>query len=395
MASFIGGGNLNSIQTNSPFAVIGGGNGNQIQSFANFCFVGGGENNMIANLYPTSTGFVISGSTIGGGLGNTVAEYDSFIGGGQANYIGAAADHSTIVGGGFNTILGSAGPVLGFIGGGQGNYLGTNLAYAAISGGISNVIQTMADGSFIGGGFNNVISSGAVFGTIGGGAGNLIGTSGSYATVAGGLDNTANGNFSFAVGDNAQATNDGSFVWADDEGTPFTSTVNNSFNVRASGGVAFVTSGAGVTVDGRPVYTSGSIGAITQSNLGTTNSYTPAIGNAAFNFTTTTQSGYYAKVGNLVYFEAWVIWSGKGSATSGNLSVTLPPVPVASPRAAFNIGYIAGITGVSRLVAISGGGGTSVSIDSFSNTTGNTTGVPVTSCASAGEIQITGTYRWQ
>jgi hypothetical protein len=159
--------------------------------------------------------------------------------------------------------------------------------------------------------------------------------------------------------------------------------------------VAFVTSGAGLTVDGKPVLTSGSVGAITQSSLGTTNSYTPAIGNGTFNFTTTTQSGYYAKVGNLVYFEAWVIWSSKGSAASGNLSVTLPPVPVASTRAAFNIGYVAGVTGVSQLVAISGGGGTTVSIDIFSGITGNTTGVPVTSCATTGEIQITGTYRWQ
>jgi len=148
-------------------------------------------------------------------------------------------------------------------------------------------------------------------------------------------------------------------------------------------------------VDGQPVLTSGSVGAITQANLGTTNSYTPVIGNGTFNFTTTTHSGYYAKVGNLVYFEAWLVWSGKGSAASGNLSVTLPPVPVASPRAAFNIGYVTGVTGVSQLVAITDGGGTSVSIDSFSGTTGSTTGVPVTSCATTGEIQITGTYRWQ
>jgi hypothetical protein len=123
---------------------------------------------------------------------------------------------------------------------------------------------------------------------------------------------------------------------------------------------------------------------------------TPAVGNDTFNFTTTTQSGYYAKVGNLVYFEAWVIWSSKGSAASGNLSVILPPAPVASPpRPVFNIGYVTGITGVSQLIAISGGGGTSISIDTFSGTTGTTTGVPVTSCANTGEIQITGTYRWQ
>jgi len=72
--------------------------------------------------------------------------------------------------------------------------------------------------------------------------------------VPGGAENLAGGLYSFAAGHDAKATNDGSFVWSDDSSSsPFASTNNNSFNVRASGGVQFVTSGAGVTVDGQPV----------------------------------------------------------------------------------------------------------------------------------------------
>ena len=64
------------------------------------------------------------------------------------------------------------------------------------------------------------------------------------ATVAGGELNIASGNFSLAAGLYAQATNDGAFVGADSQGTPFYSTNNDSFNVRAQGGLRFVTGGA-------------------------------------------------------------------------------------------------------------------------------------------------------
>src|SRR5208282_228148 len=100
-----------------------------------------------------------------------------------------------------------------------------------------------------GGGNRNTVSGN--WATIGGGYLNSATTN--FATVPGGSNNVASGQNSFAAGANAQATNSGAFVWADAEGTPFTSTNANSFNVRASGGVRFVTSGAGLTVDGQPV----------------------------------------------------------------------------------------------------------------------------------------------
>ncbi|HEY1662980.1 MAG TPA: VCBS repeat-containing protein [Verrucomicrobiae bacterium] len=132
---------------------------------------------------------------------------------------------------------------------------------------------------------------------------------------------------------------------------------------------------------------------MSQGNLGSTNSFTATIGNGSANFTTTTSSGYYAKVGNLVYFENWVVWSSKGSATSGNIVVSLPPVPIVSSRAAFNVGYINGISVTNQLVAFASAGSTAITLGAYSSTGVNI--VQASNCGATGELQITGTYRWQ
>ena len=104
----------------------------------------------------------------------------------------------------------------------------------------------------MGGGYLNTASG--YIATVGGGAINTA--SGQRATVGGGFFNTAAGDDSFAAGYYAQATNNGTFVWSDDSTfTPFASAVQNEFAVRANGGVRFVTSGAGMTVDGQAVVT--------------------------------------------------------------------------------------------------------------------------------------------
>jgi len=66
--------------------------------------------------------------------------------------------------------------------------------------------------------------------------------------VGGGASNTAQGNYSFAAGYRAKAVNGGTFVWADSldyDFNPFQSPgiggVVNTFNVRATGGVALFT----------------------------------------------------------------------------------------------------------------------------------------------------------
>ena len=59
---------------------------------------------------------------------------------------------------------------------------------------------------------------------------------GSAATVAGGSQNTASGAYSFAAGRRAKAIHDGSFVWADAIDEDYSSSISNSFKVRAAGG---------------------------------------------------------------------------------------------------------------------------------------------------------------
>jgi hypothetical protein len=59
----------------------------------------------------------------------------------------------------------------------------------------------------------------------------------SYATVPGGAQNVAGGEFSFAAGRQAQALNEGAFVWADSQNPTFSSTAANQFLIRANGGV--------------------------------------------------------------------------------------------------------------------------------------------------------------
>jgi hypothetical protein len=69
---------------------------------------------------------------------------------------------------------------------------------------------------------------------VGGGYVNIA--RGDYSAVPGGFQNEAGGNFSFAAGRRARALHDGSFVWADQYNVSFSSSADNQFNVRASGG---------------------------------------------------------------------------------------------------------------------------------------------------------------
>jgi len=60
-------------------------------------------------------------------------------------------------------------------------------------------------------------------------------------STAMGFGTTASGDYSTAMGRHAQATNDGTFVWADSEDADFASTGTNQFLIRASGGVGIGT----------------------------------------------------------------------------------------------------------------------------------------------------------
>jgi hypothetical protein len=205
--------------TNSP-NIIGGFSNNAVASGVYSATIGGGISNLVeASAYE---------STIGGGNGNVIeiAANDSTISGGYSQDIGPGADSATIAGGVNNAIQDSA-------------------YESAISGGNGNVIETNANDGNVGGGYFNTISApGSVI------AGGEFNTAGGYASaVPGGTGNFAGGDYSFAAGAGANATNDGAFVWADSLAYTFSSSAENEFSARATGGVRFVSA---VDSEGNP-----------------------------------------------------------------------------------------------------------------------------------------------
>jgi trimeric autotransporter adhesin len=158
------------------------------------------------------------------------------IGGSQLNFISPNVQGATIAGGGsgtnfFKTLYtNSVTADYGTVGGGVINQV-TNFC-GTIGGGFGNTAGNLAT---VGGGENNKAAGN--ISTIIGGQQNLA--SGGLATVLGGYGNIASGDNSFAAGFEAQALHFSSFVWADfgDGATPYSSTANNQFSVRAAGGI--------------------------------------------------------------------------------------------------------------------------------------------------------------
>lgn len=136
----------------------------------------------------------------------------------------AAGNFSSVAGGSLNAATGN----FSAIGGGQSNTASLN--NTTIAGGASNIAS--GDTSSIGGGTANMASGS--LSTIGGGDSNS--TAGSYAMIVGGRSNSASGDYSFAGGRQAKATMQGSFVWADSQGSDLITTATNQFLVRAQGG---------------------------------------------------------------------------------------------------------------------------------------------------------------
>lgn len=308
VSAFIGGGSGNIIQTNGYGSVIGGGTNNLINSF--YSFIGGGNSNIIAadpfllssppfdSCIGGGNSNIIQGSCfeslIGGGENNEIndegegASWDVTIGGGSSNLIsGGFKMFATICGGRQNQIGGDWGDGTtlaggeqngtvyaydSFIGGGYGNFI-DSADDSSIGGGSGNRVgnyfleyELYIDGATVAGGANNFVGQGS--GTIGGGrdnkvtfglsernAGGPAGTigggqsnqvTGGYGTIPGGLNNVAT-NYSFAAGQQAQATNQGAFVWADSQNAPFASTTNDQVSFRCQGGARFF-SNPGATV---------------------------------------------------------------------------------------------------------------------------------------------------
>jgi hypothetical protein len=258
--STVGGGFGNAVVTGAPlgtnpwnnqlrpskYATIAGGLSNKIEGGA-YAFIGGGIQN-----------YTSGGGAIAGGMSNSSLGYFSFVGAGLKNvangncpFIGGGVENSTdgylptvvgglrnmagdlaFVGGGDNN---DAQGTFGFVGGGVGN--SASATASAVAGGGANT--NSGEGSFIGGGTYNSVDSSAPYAVVAGGQSNTV--SGPYAIVPGGYLNVAGTN-SFAAGVLAKATNSGSFVWSGSSAVETVSTNDNSFTVRATGGVRFITS---------------------------------------------------------------------------------------------------------------------------------------------------------
>ena len=215
--------------------LIGGKN----RVFDDYGTISGGAGNRVGDEDPDQNK---SYATVSGGNQNTARNRSSTVGGGSNNL--AMGDLSVIGGGEFNLASGAASTVSG----GQDNIASAD--YSTIGGGWRNQAtsprSTISGGEFnqattlyttVGGGFSNIASGN--FSTIGGGYGNIA--SGPISTISGGYNNRASGENSFAAGNNAKASNKGSFVFADTNGSYFESLADNSFSVRCTGGARFVT----------------------------------------------------------------------------------------------------------------------------------------------------------
>lgn len=159
--STIGGGWLNTIDTNAVTATVAGGYRNRVGTNAQGSAIGGGQDNAI--------GSESTAATVGGGSGNTIAENgaSSTIAGGSGNHVLGQSSSAAIGGGGNNEIQSSA--VYGTIGGGYFNRVYTGSGYATVGGGIGNYVSTNSDYATIGGGSYNNIQTNANYATIPGG----------------------------------------------------------------------------------------------------------------------------------------------------------------------------------------------------------------------------------
>lgn len=200
VASVIGGGVINQIQSGGSYSGIGSGGNNLIEAGTDQSFIGGGYGNSIRSHARSST--------IGGGESNSGGAAYSVIAGGQHNLIQPTADASSI-GGGVNNMIQSNATIaviagghdnvnqsasFAAIGGGGYNVIQLNAIDSVIGGGGYNTIQTNANGAVIGGGYYHTIGAGSTAATINGGYNDSIGPASLGALIGGGYNNTIQSN---------------------------------------------------------------------------------------------------------------------------------------------------------------------------------------------------------
>ena len=127
-ASSVLGGWGNVIQGNAPYSIIAGGDQNLIQSNASYSVIVGGITNVMSGAQ----------SFIGGGYLNSIGSnsFNSFLAGGYSNNIGFASSDTVLAGGAYNYISNST--IYGTILGGDGNIVSGT--WGTILGGYSNTV---------------------------------------------------------------------------------------------------------------------------------------------------------------------------------------------------------------------------------------------------------------
>ena len=254
LGATIAGGYLNDATNN--YATVAGGLGNIAAGAGATCT--GGVTNTASGLEATISGGTLnlasgSAAIIAGGYFNGATSNFCTVSGGLGNYVSGAG--GTIAGGVTNTVTGLEATIAG------GEFNWSTGTVATTGGGYGNLASGYA--SSIAGGYYNSATN--TYATVSGGYGNLA--SGYAATIPGGFLNLASGPFSFAAGTGAIATNDGSFVWADDSSTnAVRSTTNNQFTARCAGGVRFFTS-SNATVGVQLAAGAGSWSSISDRNM--------------------------------------------------------------------------------------------------------------------------------
>jgi hypothetical protein len=214
-----------------------GGRANSVNSGStNSAVLSGRENTIAAAAHE---------SVIVGGVDNQIGsnQRSAFIGGGARNEIQVDNQHAVIVGGRDNRI--GTNTVISLVVGGAENKIANNVDGGLMVGGFRNDIlgspnpNRRAIAPVLIGGSDNEIGRESSWAVILGGDNNRIGTNCASAIIVGGTNNLVadNAAYSFAAGRRSRVNHMGAFVFADSQNASFASAGQNTFNIRAEGGV--------------------------------------------------------------------------------------------------------------------------------------------------------------
>lgn len=184
-------------------------------------------------------------SVVLGGVDNIISrdQRSAFIGGGARNNILQDNQHAVIVGGRDNEI--GTNVVISLVVGGGENQIGNNVDGGLMVGGFRNDILGSPNPNrreiapVLVGGSDNEIGRESSWTVILGGDNNRIGTNCPSTIILGGTNNLVadNAGYSLAAGRRSRVNHLGAFVFADGQNASFASAGENTFNIRAAGGI--------------------------------------------------------------------------------------------------------------------------------------------------------------